>query len=325
MGRPRNITPVVKVTQNDAGVWSCYWQDSATGKTVRRGCDGARDRAEAEQVAARRYAEWANPPAPAAYTVGALIDAYVEDRIKQPHSPTFEANLKNVRTFFRNYTAPMLTPAAWQAYREWRGGQHVANASSKYAKAPKPIKDSTIKRELNALRGAIIWGRDRKWAGLPGEGEMKLKGFDDDASHKHQFLTRDEFNRLIDALNETPHLQLFCLISVATAARMSAVLELKWTAVSIGDAEDVWRPMGDSPFALAAYVPAADTAAVPDEPTEVDGMMVAPIRPRHAMTVVRRAPITFDLGRGRGNKKRGSGCAFWRSRPGILVEVGHLV
>ena len=137
---------------------------------------------------------------------------------------------------------------------------------------------------------------------------MKLKGFDDDASHKHQFLTRAEFNRLLDVLHETPHLQLFALISVATAARMSAVLELQWSAVSIGVGDDVWEPMGASPFALAAYVEGSGEPPEPVQAVWQGDMMVAPIRrPTRDWTVVQRAPITFDLGRGRGNKKRGSG------------------
>lgn len=220
----------------------------------------------------------------------------------------------------------MLTPAAWQAYRTWRGAMNVDNAGSRAAKVqvPKPIKDSTIKRELNALRGAIIWGRDRKWAGLPGEGEMKLKGFDDDASHKHHFLTRAEFSRILDALHETPHLQLFCLISVATAARMSAVLELKWSAVSIGGAEDMWTPMGDSPLALAAYVEGSGEPKEPVVAVRRGDMMVAPIRATHDWTVVRRAPITFDLGRGRGNKKRGSGYVdFSNKRLYLALSDAH--
>jgi integrase len=313
MARPKNITPTVKITQSDAGVWSCYWQDSATGKTVRRGCEGATSRDEVQQIATRRFAEWASPPTPAAYTIGQLVDAYLADRtakLTEEERKAFFYNFKQVRPFFAKYTAAMLTPAAWEAYRKFRGAMDVNNAGAKVSKdkTRKPIKDSTIKRELNALRGAIIWGRDRKWVGLPGEGEMKLKGFDDDASHKRQFLTRDEFNRLLDTLHETPHLQLFALISVATAARMSAVLELKWSAVSIGGAEDVWRPMTDSPLGLAAHVEGSGEP-VESEPSVVrDGMLVTKIRrPWHAMTVVRRAPITFDLGRGRGNKKRGSG------------------
>lgn len=110
MARPRNITPTVKVTKSDAGVWSCYWQDSATGKTVRRGCDGAASRDEAQQIATRRFAEWANPPAPAAYTIGQLMEAYAKDKTdpKNPEravSPTFLTNLKRPRVFFANYTA----------------------------------------------------------------------------------------------------------------------------------------------------------------------------------------------------------------------------
>ena len=57
---------------------------------------------------------------------------------------------------------------------------------------------------------------------------------------------------LLDVLHETPHLQLFALISVATAARMSAVLELQWSAVSIGVGDDVWTRWSGTRHRVAA-------------------------------------------------------------------------
>jgi integrase len=310
MARPRNPVPVVHVSKKPPYV--AWW--SHDGKIIRRGCSAA-TRTEAIKIADQRFQEWRNPPAPAAYTIGQLLEAYIADRTKpvslggEPYSASFLYNLKHVRPFFASYTAAMLTPDAWKAYRAFRGAMLVNNAGTKAArvKTQKPIKPTTIKRELNALRGAIIWGRVRKWAGLPAKEEMQLKGFSEDNT-RHVFLTRAEFDALLAALKETPHLQLFCLLSVATAGRMSAVLALKWTAVSLGF-DDEPTLIESFPFAIAARTH-ANGAPAPARQRRWDNdraMFVAPIVSTKDRTIILRAPITFDLGRGRGNKKTGSG------------------
>ena len=143
MARPKNITPSVKVTQSKAGVWSCYWQDFSDrqdGASRMRGCHFSGGRPADRDATLRRMGE----PDSASRVYDWAVDRRLHRRSDEATtSPTFLANLKQPRVFFANYTAAMLTPAAWQAYRAWRGAMHVDNAGSRAAKmrTPKPIKD----------------------------------------------------------------------------------------------------------------------------------------------------------------------------------------
>ena len=81
MARPKQINPKVNITRRGRGkaaAWSCYWQ--ADGKTIRRGCNGAKSEAQARTIGERRFREWASPPPPATFTIGELLDAYLPVR-----------------------------------------------------------------------------------------------------------------------------------------------------------------------------------------------------------------------------------------------------
>lgn len=287
MGRPRSITPTVRIRQNERGGWEAYW--SAGGKVVRRGCNGASNREQAESAAARKFAEWQSPPPPVTYTLGDLIDAYVKARKSDPNnmpSASFDHTMAPVRKWFGHYRPRDLGDEIFKRYRRERTSQIVANAGAKVAakngKAPKNVKDSTAIKELDGLRGAIGWGkRNPGWREQLTDVRVHIANRPDDV--RPEFLEREEYERLIMALNDTPHLKLFVMLSVATGARMSAVLELTWDKIMFPESKVPGDP-GD------AY------------PIVIDDV-VNKIYPRLMLTDA----IRIDLGRGRGNKRRGSG------------------
>ena len=89
------------------------------------------------------------------------------------------------------------------------------------------IANSTINKELRFLRAAFNFnlGRDRsgaKFAFLP------------EPEPRDRWLSREEFNRLLDAC-KTPHLRVFCHLAIATAGRKAAIFELTKHNVTFDD------------------------------------------------------------------------------------------
>lgn len=91
-----------------------------------------------------------------------------------------------------------------------------------YHKSRVGMANGTINRELATLRAALTWHLGES---SPAIFEMLSADEPRDRS-----LTRDEFQRLLEACR-SPHLKLFCHLAIATAARKSAILELRWMMV----------------------------------------------------------------------------------------------
>jgi integrase len=83
------------------------------------------------------------------------------------------------------------------------------------------VVTTTIKNELVALRAAIRYFYPNTEA---------VFYIPPAAPPRDRYLTREEFNKLIEVI-ETPHVKLFTLIALYTAARSSAILELTWDRV----------------------------------------------------------------------------------------------
>jgi hypothetical protein len=286
MGRVAHTIEHFYLAKDSRGNWNVQWVDPDTGKTKRRGTGCKSEKAAQAKMPAIVVAIL-NPPPPAGATVDVLLDDYIAWRTS-PHcpkgkpSPTFEDNFTHIRTFFAGYTPDKLTDVAWDAYRAHRTAMPVRNAGAAIAKKNgKPVRlvsDSTACRELNALRGAIGWAQGRQWPGFQ-EVVMELTG--QETNPRGQYLTRAEFTRLLKALEDRPHLTLFCRLSVATGARMSALLELKWSAVTM--------VMGIPPM------------REPDlEETNGETMLLS--WPKGAKGPVLAAPIEIDLGTGQGQQ-----------------------
>jgi len=85
------------------------------------------------------------------------------------------------------------------------------------------IKNGTIQKELRTLRAGLRWENPNTPA------VIEVPPSD---PPKDRFLTRDEFKILLDNI-PTPHIRLFVLLALATAARASAILELTWDRVDM--------------------------------------------------------------------------------------------
>lgn len=256
-------------------------------------------RAIAESRVPAIVAQIRNPAAPANYTLGEMIDAYLADRLKEDHSKSFLTTWKAPRDYFSSFNPSQLNDAAFRGYREWRTSQTVNHAGARAAKVEKPkhVADATAVRELNALRGAISWAKRNGWKGLEG---VTVHVPQSGTNVRHRFLTRSEATRLLAACIE-PHTALFVRISIATGARMSAVLGLTWDDITF---------------------PATPNGGIPKETVDLVAVNVRDdplIEWRDPKTgelhwtggrdfeFEMAAPMTLSLGQGRGNKRRGLG------------------
>lgn len=297
MGRRKLPVARPRLRQDGRGLWQVTWTNPQTGKTMRRGC-GTRDRAQAEKAMLPIVEAALNPAPPSSYTVGELLDAYVDERTQRDHSRTFRHAFTPLHKFFGTLKPDQLKDATYDRYRRWRTKQRINNATSCASKRnAKLVSDATAVRELNALRGAIGWGKRNRWKGLQG---VTVHLPDSASNTRIRFLSRAEVERLLRACIE-PHTKLFVRIAIATGARMGAILDLRW--------EDVrWpiTPKGNEPEDTIDLVP----KNIIDQP-DVDWIDPKTGKWHHLdgydFDLEMAAPLTFDFGRGRGNKRRGPG------------------
>lgn len=95
-----------------------------------------------------------------------------------------------------------------------------------------PVQDSTLKRELHVLRAALFWAwgeSNEEW--FPGL--TSCPTFEIPVSEgrpRSRYLTREQAQMLLDAC-DTPHVKLFIKLALGTAARKSAIENLRWENV----------------------------------------------------------------------------------------------
>lgn len=88
----------------------------------------------------------------------------------------------------------------------------------------KSISDGTILTELRKLRSAVRYNNP----------DIGVFEFPSEPEPRDRWLTKDDFNLLIDEARQTHHLTLFLEIAIATAARKEAILRLRWSRQADG-------------------------------------------------------------------------------------------
>ena len=259
------------------GKYAVSWTDVDTGKTRRK------DTGEADYTAASlvmpQIIRDIESPRGGAYTLGDLLDAYERDHVADKGKTSTEYALRPLRQFFAAYTPERLCDAVWTDYRKWRTAQKISNATPVKNKA---VSDATAVRELRTMNAALNYGKRNRWVGM---GNVQVWVTDTPDSVRDDYLERDEVLALLNACTE-PHQRLYIRIALATAARMSAILQLTFDKVT-------WP----KDFEAVGYT---ERPYIYDEATGAStggpdfGLEMA-------------TPLRFDLGRGRGNKRRGSG------------------
>lgn len=170
----------------------------------RRISTGTADRAEAERFLADFQAA-SLAPAPAG-SISTILSSYLADRQARaiPGAERLRWAHKPLTAFFGDRPPSVVTEAECRAYV-----------------ASRPVAASTVRTELQALRAALRWAKAEGVVTMPAKPPAR-----------DRWLTRAEADKLL-ASCRAPHVRLFVLVALHTAARRSAVLGLTWDRVDL--------------------------------------------------------------------------------------------
>jgi integrase len=206
------------------GWWYAVWREA--GETRRRALR-TRDR----DAALRALADYQRALAAPADTVAGIWAAYQAERPRERAGWAW----RHLASPFAALRPDQITRALCRAYIEQRRGQGAG--------------DGTIHTELTFLRAAL----HHHQRGLGAAVELPPKP---PPASRH--LTRAEYARLLGAA-QTPHVRLFVVLALATAARMGALLELTWDRVDF-ERGTIRLAAGARTRKGRATVPMTDTA-----------------------------------------------------------------
>jgi integrase len=95
-----------------------------------------------------------------------------------------------------------------------------------YAK-DRQASPGTILRDIGVLRAALAWAVEHQWI----EAFPVIKNPVKTPKSRDRWATKEEARRLIEAARE-PHIKAFIMLGFMTAARVGAIIELRWEQVN---------------------------------------------------------------------------------------------
>ncbi|MDP9127153.1 MAG: tyrosine-type recombinase/integrase [Pseudomonadota bacterium] len=207
-----------RLWQHDNGTWYITWtKESENGQRTegsRRISTRTNDRREAEQFRAQFLAGLKNPSPKSEPTIGYLLDRYRNEHGVQVRSlETIDYSLKSLKPFFGDLFPSQMTNSLLKEY---------ALINSK----EKKVSNGTILRRLGVLKTALSYAEGNRWIERQPPFIMPVK----QPAPRDLWYTRDQVNLLLEKA-KSPHLRLFIMLGVATAARSAAILELNWSQV----------------------------------------------------------------------------------------------
>lgn len=182
------------------GAFYAAWRES-TG-TKRRAL-----RTQDRDVAERNFQKFISEQQGPKNTCAEIWAAYCEEKKDAVSAKDFKFRWQKLGPRFGNLRPEQITRALCKVHIAFR---RKAGAS-----------DNTILREMGNLKSALRW--DNK--NTPAIFEMPPAG-----PPRDRALTKAEYKRLLSCANR-PHMRLFIILALNTAARSGAILELTWDRV----------------------------------------------------------------------------------------------
>lgn len=179
------------------GTWCVIWREN--GQTKRHSL-----RTKDRDVAFRNFEEYKKQLERKAEIVSEVIDLWLEEKKSLASNRNNKAFSKPIREFFGRYKPDQITRDMCKMYIKWRGN-----------------KTASIINELKILRAACKWFDPSSKANIeipPAPAPRDIR------------ITKDEYRKLINC-SHSPHIKLFMILAGATAARVSALLDLTWDRV----------------------------------------------------------------------------------------------
>lgn len=171
---------------------------------------GTDNAGEAQRLAPALYAELTRPKGK---TVADLWDAYLADKAGKPIATTMKYTWKALKPHFGARHGEDITQVECDAYTE--------------ARRKSGRSDGAIHTELGHLRTVLVWAVKKRHITHAPDIKRPRK-----PEPKDRHLTREEVRRLLRAATH-PHVKLAIHLMLATAARVTAILELKWDRVDL--------------------------------------------------------------------------------------------
>lgn len=175
-----------------------YYARSGSGQNTKR----KSLRTDRLDVALRRLVDLQKFDAEVLTTVRDVYEHYQREK---------ENKYKNLEYIWKNL----------EAHFGYLRPDQITRAICKDYIAKRNVQPGTIIRELGALRAALNWYNPKNGA---------VFFFPKAPPPRDRYLSRNEFKSLLDTCTE-PHIKLYIILAVTTAARKSAILELTWERV----------------------------------------------------------------------------------------------
>jgi integrase len=146
---------------------------------------------------------------PTGDTVGAIVEAYLADKDKTAiRAKDLRGSWKQAEPTFGHLRPDQVTRDVCRAYRDAR-----------YKQGRMP---ATVRKDLEVVRAALNFFK---------KGGQSVFELPPQPKAKDRFLSKGEARALIKAARKVPHIRAFIVLSLTTAARQSALLELTWDRV----------------------------------------------------------------------------------------------
>lgn len=197
--------------------WVADVRDEVTGKRIGRIrlIDGGPEAEARRRLDVHAEAERAVKKQQAEHTVGSLWEMWLKERERDGFSnEIYEANWVSLSPVFASRSPALLEKQDW---REYAKSRFDLGRSS-----------WTVHTELSRLKACLNWAVENRK--IP---EMPLWWLPSRGKPRDLTLTVDEAERLIASAVEhsDPHIYLFIVLALATGARHTAILDLKWERV----------------------------------------------------------------------------------------------
>jgi len=194
------------------GNWAVTYNDATTGKRHRHSLKTA-SRHEAEKQAPSVYEQLIRPKNPGEGVIDMLVEAYNKDKAGRVIVKDTLYRWKRLQRYFGGRKATTIALADSRAYVALRRKEGV--------------KDGTIHSELLNLRIILNWAVKHGFISTAPYIELPPA-----SPPRTRYLTFDEVQQLLKH-SHAPHLRLAIILMLATAARISALLELTWDRVDL--------------------------------------------------------------------------------------------
>lgn len=173
-----------------------YWSENGNGK---------RHSLHTTELptAERNFQEYLRQIQLPAETIKDITEEWIADKTLS-HEREIRSKLKPIHAFFGNLRPEQITRALCREYKKQRG-----------------VADTTVRNELAILRCAIRWKDPHTKA---------IFELPTPAPPRESHINKGQYHKLIKAC-AAPHIELFIVLAWGTAARTTALLELKWESV----------------------------------------------------------------------------------------------